>query len=172
MLVFQNNPDLLKVVPSSCCETCLTTSDDGNEIISIKEETSDTQEGEVPVRVSLPIIMAKRGVSHVCVSITHLLAFTYFLNPAYIKKILKFLNPVHFFNPKLQSVLYLFYFIPPPPTSNQLSIVPCVSLAVSVNFAKKGELQASLATGNFGPVIEHLMQLLMKLLLDETPEGV
>ena len=63
-MVLQNNPDLLKVVPSSCCETCLTTSEDGNEIISIKEETSDTQEGEVPLRVSLPIIMAK-GVSHV-----------------------------------------------------------------------------------------------------------
>jgi stress-induced morphogen len=57
----ENNPDLLKVVPSSCCETCLTTSEDGNEIISIKEETTDTQEGEVPLRVSLPIIMAKRG---------------------------------------------------------------------------------------------------------------
>lgn len=68
--MLQNNPDLLKVVPSSCCETCLTTSEDGNEIISIKEETSDTQEGEVPLRVSLPIIMAKRGVSHVRMSIS------------------------------------------------------------------------------------------------------
>jgi len=65
VVMLQNNPDLLKVVPSSCCETCLTTSEDGNEIISIKEETSDTQEGEVPLRVSLPIIMAKSGVSHV-----------------------------------------------------------------------------------------------------------
>jgi hypothetical protein len=77
VLVFQNNPDLLKVVPSSCCETCLTTSDDGNEIISIKEETSDAQEGEVPVRVSLPIIMAKRGVSHVHISIIMHITVTY-----------------------------------------------------------------------------------------------
>jgi hypothetical protein len=76
-MVLQNNPDLLKVVPSSCCETCLTTSEDGSEIISIKEETADTQEGEVPVRVSLPIIMAKRGVSRVRMLVIMHITFTY-----------------------------------------------------------------------------------------------
>lgn len=111
-MVLQNNPDLLKVVPSSCCETCLTT-DDGSEVISIKEETSDTQEGEVSLQVELPIIMAKREVSHVHVSLlysTQLLAFTYFLNPFYIKKNTEIPKSCLLFSPKLQSRMYLFYF--------------------------------------------------------------
>jgi hypothetical protein len=76
--MLQKNPDLLKVVPSSCCETCLTTSEDGNEVISIKEETQDAREGEVPLRMSLPIIMAKCGVSHIrMLTLSRLMSYIY-----------------------------------------------------------------------------------------------
>jgi hypothetical protein len=43
---------------------------------------------------------------------------------------------------------------------------------LSVNVSKKGELQGSLNTGNFGPAMKHPMQFLTKLLLDGTLEGV
>jgi len=43
---------------------------------------------------------------------------------------------------------------------------------VSVSFSKKGELQGSLNTRNLGCTIENPLQLLMKLLLNGTPEGV
>jgi hypothetical protein len=59
MMILQNCMDVLKVVPSSCCETCLT-SDDGNEVIDVK--VSDVQEEENPV----PIIMDEHEVSLHC----------------------------------------------------------------------------------------------------------
>jgi hypothetical protein len=65
-------------------------------------------------------------------------------------------------------LLYLFFY----PRLYQFNRVSCVSPGVSLNFSKKGELQGSLNTGNFGPAIENPMQLLIKLLLSGIPEGV
>jgi hypothetical protein len=64
MVILQNCMDVLKVVPSSCCETCLIT-DDGNEAIDAK--LSDVQEEqENPMTVSLPVLMDEHEVSFHC----------------------------------------------------------------------------------------------------------
>lgn len=68
-MVLQNYTDMLKVVPSSCCETCLT-SDDRNLIIDTKGEgVSDAQAEVEPVLVTPQVIKAGCEVSYVSVFI-------------------------------------------------------------------------------------------------------
>jgi hypothetical protein len=64
-VILQNCMDVLKVVPSSCCETCLT-SDDGNEVADAKVLDVQEEEEENPVPVSLPVIMDEHEVSFHC----------------------------------------------------------------------------------------------------------
>jgi hypothetical protein len=67
MVVLQNYADMLKVVPSSCCETCLT-SDDRNLIIDTKgEDVSDAQAGDDPLLMTPQVMKAGSEVS--CVSV-------------------------------------------------------------------------------------------------------
>jgi hypothetical protein len=54
-VILQICVDLLTVVPSACCETCLPSSDDGNEVFNIKFEDVSVKEEEVP----LPSVAAK-----------------------------------------------------------------------------------------------------------------
>lgn len=66
-MVLQNYTDMLKVVPSSCCETCLT-SDDRNLIIDTKgEDVSDVQAEVDPLLVTPHVI--KPGCEVSCVSV-------------------------------------------------------------------------------------------------------
>lgn len=74
------------------------------------------------------------------VCILQLLAFTCFLNPSHLKKLLKFLNPVHFFRSKTSVcvvfILFIFYL-----ALYQPSTVPCVSPAMSKLFKERWTLE-------------------------------
>jgi hypothetical protein len=48
-VILQSCADLLRVVPSACCETCLPSSDDGNEVFNIKFEDVCVREEDVPL---------------------------------------------------------------------------------------------------------------------------
>lgn len=66
-MVLQNYTDMLKVVPSSCCETCLT-SDDRNLIIDTKvEDVSDAQAEVDPLLLTPHVIKPGCEVSYVSV---------------------------------------------------------------------------------------------------------
>jgi hypothetical protein len=63
MVVLQNYTDMLKVVPSSCCETCLT-ADDRNLIIDTKsEDISDAQTEEDPLLITPQVMKSGCEVS-------------------------------------------------------------------------------------------------------------
>jgi hypothetical protein len=67
MVVLQNYADMLKVVPSSCCETCLT-SDDRNLVIDTKgEDVSDAQTEDDPLLMTPQVMKAGCEVSYVSV---------------------------------------------------------------------------------------------------------
>jgi hypothetical protein len=72
-MVLQNYTDMLKVVPSSCCETCLT-SDDRNLIIDTKgEDISDAHAEMDPLLVTPQVLKAGCEVSYVSVfSLTYI----------------------------------------------------------------------------------------------------
>jgi hypothetical protein len=74
MLVLQNYAEMLKVVPSSCCETCLT-SDDRNLIIDTKgEDVSEARAEDDPLLMTPQAIKAGCEVSfvsaHCCLYLT------------------------------------------------------------------------------------------------------
>jgi hypothetical protein len=88
MVVLQNYRDMLKVVPSSCCETCLT-SDDRNLIIDTKgEDVADAQAEDDPLLVTPQVIKTGCEVSYVSVfivsHISQICRFTDFLNYLHI----------------------------------------------------------------------------------------
>jgi hypothetical protein len=60
--------DFLKGEPDSSSETCIT-SQDGNEVIDIKVEVSDTEEVEDPLLITLPEIKSEHEVSCACMSV-------------------------------------------------------------------------------------------------------
>lgn len=64
-VVLQNYMEILKVEPTSCSETCVTSFGDGNEATDVKvEEVTDLQE-EDPLLVTLPVVPAELEVSYV-----------------------------------------------------------------------------------------------------------
>jgi hypothetical protein len=65
-MVLQYCVDFLKPEPGSSSKMCVT-SHDGNQVIDIKVEVSDTQHVEDPLLITLPEIKAEHEVS--CVSI-------------------------------------------------------------------------------------------------------
>jgi hypothetical protein len=58
---------LLKVVPGSCSETCLTSSHVRNQVTNIKVDVTDILEEEDPISTTLPVIKAEHEVS--CMSV-------------------------------------------------------------------------------------------------------
>jgi hypothetical protein len=62
-MVLQNFMDFLKVEPELSDEICPVSSHDGDRVIGIKVEVSDTQDAEDPLLVSLPEIKAEHEVS-------------------------------------------------------------------------------------------------------------
>jgi len=63
MLVLQDCMDLLTAVPGSCSETCVTSTDDGNEFTSIKvEEVSYIAEEEGLEPMTSAVIKAETEV--------------------------------------------------------------------------------------------------------------
>jgi hypothetical protein len=70
-VVLQNYMEILKVEPTSCSETCVT-SFDGNEAIDVKvEEVTDLQV-EDPLLVTLPVVHAEQEVSCVGLGVHYL----------------------------------------------------------------------------------------------------
>jgi hypothetical protein len=67
MMVLQNYVDFVKVEPDSIIEASPASSHDGNQIDIKVEETSDSQEVEDPLLVTLPGIKVECEVS--CVSV-------------------------------------------------------------------------------------------------------
>jgi hypothetical protein len=64
MAVLKNCMDLLKVVPGSYSETCLTSSHVGNQVTDIKvEDVTDILEEDDPISTTLPVIKAEHEVS-------------------------------------------------------------------------------------------------------------
>jgi hypothetical protein len=88
IVIVQSCTDLLSVVPSSCCETCLPSSDDGSEVIKVKLEDVGVREEDVPV-LSLAV-KAEHEVSYgfVCPPLdsflVHLELPLVFLNSLYL----------------------------------------------------------------------------------------
>jgi hypothetical protein len=67
-MVLQNCMDLLKVEPGSYNETCLTSSHDGSQILSLNvEEVTDVQEEDDPLLISHPVIKAEHEVRCFCI---------------------------------------------------------------------------------------------------------
>jgi hypothetical protein len=67
-MVLQNCVDSLRSGPVSCSETCLRSSDAGNEIIGIKvEEATDIKEEELPEPITGRAIETEPEVSFVAV---------------------------------------------------------------------------------------------------------
>jgi hypothetical protein len=62
-MVLQNCMDFLKVEPGLSDETCPASSHEGDQVIDIKVEVSDTQEVEDPLLITLPEIKAEHEVS-------------------------------------------------------------------------------------------------------------
>jgi hypothetical protein len=65
-VLLQNCMDILKVEPGSISETCPTSSHDGDQIIDVKVEVSDTQEEQDPLLIQLSEIKAENEVSCMC----------------------------------------------------------------------------------------------------------
>ena len=66
LMVLQSHMDVLKDEPGSCDEACVTSSDDGSQVIDIKvEEDSDVKEDDGPELVTSPLTEAEHEVSHV-----------------------------------------------------------------------------------------------------------
>jgi hypothetical protein len=66
LMVLQSHMDVLKDEPGSCNEECVTSSDDGNQVIDIKvEEDSDMKEDGSPEMVTSALTEAEHVVSHV-----------------------------------------------------------------------------------------------------------
>jgi hypothetical protein len=68
-VILQDSIDLLEVAPGS--EVCETSSQDGNEVLSIKvEDVPDNQEEgeeeEDPLLITFPVIKNEHEVSHAC----------------------------------------------------------------------------------------------------------
>jgi hypothetical protein len=64
VVILQNCMDSLKVKPNSCSETCATSSNDGNQVTSMKaERISDIGEGEDPLLIKFPAIKVEHEVS-------------------------------------------------------------------------------------------------------------
>jgi len=64
-MVLQSHMDVPKDEPGSCDEACVTSSDDGNQVIDIKlEEDIDMKEEDVPELVTSPLTEAEHEVSH------------------------------------------------------------------------------------------------------------
>jgi hypothetical protein len=67
--VLQSHVNVLKGEPVSSDEACVTSSDDGGQVIDIKvEEDSDVQEGECPELVMCPLTEAEHEVCHMTYS--------------------------------------------------------------------------------------------------------
>jgi len=65
LMVLQSHMDVPKDEPGSCDEACVTSSDDGNQVIDIKvEEDSDMKEDDGPELVTYPLTEAEHEVSH------------------------------------------------------------------------------------------------------------
>ena len=63
----QNRMDSGEMVPSVCCETCLTVSADGSEVSNVGvEEVFQTQEEDNHLAVALPAVKAADKVWYVC----------------------------------------------------------------------------------------------------------
>jgi hypothetical protein len=68
MVVLQNCMDLLKVVPASYSETCLSSSHDGNQVIDVKvEDATDIQEQEDLFLTNFSAVQTDHEVS--CMSV-------------------------------------------------------------------------------------------------------
>ena len=66
MMVLQSHMDVPKDESGACDEACVTSSDDGNQVIGIKlEEDSDLKEEDGPELVTSPLTEAEHEVSHV-----------------------------------------------------------------------------------------------------------
>jgi hypothetical protein len=63
MVVLQNCMDLLQGVPGSDSETCPMPSHDGNQVICMKVDVTDTQEEEDPLLITFTAIKDEHGVS-------------------------------------------------------------------------------------------------------------
>jgi hypothetical protein len=71
-IVLQNCANLLKVVPESCSETCVTSSHFGNQVIDIKvEDVTDMQEEENSLLLKFPAIKAEHEVSSMSLFTVH-----------------------------------------------------------------------------------------------------
>jgi hypothetical protein len=65
-MVLQSYMEVLKDEPGLCDETCVTSSDDGNQVIDIKvEEDNDVKEEDGPELVTSPLTEAEHEVCHV-----------------------------------------------------------------------------------------------------------
>lgn len=65
MVILQDGMDVLKVEPASCCETCLTDTHDGNDVIAdIKlERETEIEDAEDPLLITSPDIKIEPEVS-------------------------------------------------------------------------------------------------------------
>jgi hypothetical protein len=68
ILVLQTCMDLLKVEPGSYSETCLTSSHDGSQVLSMNvEKVTNVQEEDDPLLISLPVIKTEHEVRCLCI---------------------------------------------------------------------------------------------------------
>jgi hypothetical protein len=66
-MILQDTMGLSQAGPDSCSETSLTSSHDGNQLVSIKvEEGTDIQEEEDPLLITFPVTKAELWVSCKC----------------------------------------------------------------------------------------------------------
>jgi hypothetical protein len=79
-VILQDSMDLLEVAPGACSEIYDTSSHDGNEIVSIKvEDVPDMQEEEDPLLITFPVVKDEHEVSHISVTTSYILRFSYYL---------------------------------------------------------------------------------------------
>jgi hypothetical protein len=73
MLILQRCVVLLKVEPGSCSKTCVTSSQNENQVLDIKVDEGSVGEGEEedeeknPLLIPFPPVMAEYDVSFVCI---------------------------------------------------------------------------------------------------------
>jgi len=74
VVVLQNDMDILKGEHSSCSDTCVTCTVDGNEVIGVEtERASDKEEEEDQEPMTIPVIKTEPKVSGVpVVSVRHI----------------------------------------------------------------------------------------------------